>query len=226
MWLKATFFLLFPCMLFICCCTTSNTETDTETDTGTGYRDTVVSTDSATDSASDTGEDTGLDTSDGQGGVDEECYTYTNDDSVLMWCDTKELIVTECADYASGCCCRAPCEPSMCEGDDETLPCTVYDAAERLGYCDYAVDNVPISYECIDICTPRSECDVVDTDGSCLDTDASLDGICLIAGADTDNDTYCQPQCDVASCDDTHFCSPLIADGYYDGTGACLPVFQ
>ncbi|MBN2526208.1 MAG: hypothetical protein JXR76_07430 [Deltaproteobacteria bacterium] len=194
--------------------TASNTEMTIPTDTHTASLDT---------NDSETDEDTGLDTADGFGAIGEECYSGIQNETLLVWCDTPELIAQQCDDYASGCCCRAPCQPTMCEGADETLPCTVFDAQPGLGYCDYSADNVPVLYECVDSCVPQSECMQVDTDGSCLDSDPEMNGVCLVAGADSDATVFCQPSCTVAKCDDSHYCSPIYIDGYFQGTGACLP---
>lgn len=228
------------CLLFICilwcfvsvsgCSRKAADDDDTDSETGTSpYApvDTGSEVDSETESGtgSDSVEDTGMaiDTADGVGGVDEECYTFDMDDTLLMWCDTPEMVMQQCDTFVTGCCCRSSCDPAMCEGDDETIPCTIYDAQNLLGYCDYAMDNIPVAYDCDEACVPRSSCDTFDTDGACLDSDAEKRGVCLVAGEDSDVQLFCQPSCEVTPCDDTHHCSPVFHDGVYDGTGACLP---
>lgn len=214
-------FLTFP--MLVAGCTANQTDDDTDSDSLPRHRDTA-SVLQDTDTASSSEENVGPDTADGLGGIDEECYTFDQNDTILMWCDTPEMVMQQCDAFASGCCCRAPCDPTMCDGAEETLPCTMYDAVNLLGYCDYAIDNVPVAYECLENCTPRSACVTVDTDGACLDTDAQRDGVCLIGGEDTDAEAFCQPSCAIARCDDSHYCSPLFAGEYYDGAGACLPM--
>ena len=98
----------------------------------------------------------------------------------------------------------------------------VYDSQNLSGYCDYSIDNLPVSYECDDVCTPRSARTTRDSVGDCLDTDAGLTGICLLGGEESSNQVYSPSSCTMASCDDTHFCSPLYENGVNDGAGACL----
>jgi hypothetical protein len=190
------------------------------TDTG-GISDFATESGSTSESAEDTS--VHIDTADGVGGVDEECYTFNMDDTLLMWCDTPEMVMQQCDTFASGCCCRSSCDPAMCETVDETMPCTVYDTQNLLGYCDYVEDNIPIAYDCEDTCVPQSLCDTSDSDGTCLDSDAEKSGVCLMAGEDLDIQIFCQPACEIALCDDTHYCSPVFNGAVYDGTGACLP---
>ena len=216
------FFLLLVISVFGC--SANRNDEDTDSAPQRSLQDTATISIQGSDSASESAEDVRIDTADGLGGVDEACYSFDRNGTVLMWCDTPELIMQQCDDFAGGCCCRAACAPSMCDGADETLPCIVFDAENMLGYCDYPVDNVPVAYECLDTCTPRSDCLTVDSDGSCLDTDASASGVCLVGGIDTDAAAYCQPSCQVARCDEQHYCSPLTVGSTYDGSGACLPI--
>ena len=109
----------------------SGSDADSDTDSYTTLdipADTGSLVDSVTDPDTASAENPGIDTADGIGGADEECYIYNAGDSSMMWCDTPDLVMQQCTEYASGCCCRAPCSPAICEGMEEMLPCTVYDS--------------------------------------------------------------------------------------------------
>ncbi|MBN2341403.1 MAG: hypothetical protein JXX29_08400 [Deltaproteobacteria bacterium] len=169
--------------------------------------------------------DWSYDTADNLGGADQECYTKTVDGARTVWCDTPQIIAQECDEYASSCCCRAPCQPSMCVGNDESVPCSYFDLAESLGYCNLSLDIVPVYYSCSGNCTPRSQCNDYRADGFCRDENSADEGLCLLYESEGELQPYCQLTCEMQFCDSSHMCVPMYNSvGVYSGFGACHPI--
>ncbi|MBN2714540.1 MAG: hypothetical protein JXX14_01720 [Deltaproteobacteria bacterium] len=168
------------------------------------------------------------DTADGTGGPDESCYTRTGENGEVVWCDNPELIAQQCASSPSGCCCRQSCAPARCtSASGETAVCSHFDLAQPLGYCSLNQDAEPVTYTCAETCTPRSECVNIAVDGSCLDSDAPQNGLCLLYDLDTEVRKCCQKSCEMVFCDSQHMCVPLYdAGGQMTKHGACEPIVQ
>lgn len=169
------------------------------------------------------------DTGDGTGGVNEACYERTGKSGPVVWCDDPTLIAQTCNEYESQCCCRKSCEPALCASDSgDTVPCYHLDVVNPVGYCPLPEDDEPVDYICGESCTPRSECTSVSPDGSCLDSDAATDGVCLLYDMDTEVKKRCQKRCEMSFCDDMHICLPLYGENgaHRNGGGACVPIVQ
>jgi hypothetical protein len=165
------------------------------------------------------------DTADGTGGQDESCYQRTGNNGPVAWCDSPQLHAQSCDTFPSGCCCRQACSPAICASDsDFETPCQYFDIADPIGYCRHPADLSPVEYICQGTCTPRSDCVQVDSDGSCLDTEAEKSGMCLIYETE-ENPVFCQKSCELSRCDASHMCVPLFdSAGSFSDKGACVPV--
>ena len=168
------------------------------------------------------------DTADGTGGPDEACYSRPGNDGLILWCDFSSLIAQKCNSNETGCCCRQACQPSLCHSDSgPPVPCSSFDLSDPLGYCSLPEDDVPVTYTCKETCTPRSVCSEVAEDGSCLDSDAPRNGLCLLYDMDTDVKKCCQKSCQMDFCDGTHMCIPIYnAAGQLLLQGTCEPIAQ
>ncbi|MBN2528291.1 MAG: hypothetical protein JXR76_18000 [Deltaproteobacteria bacterium] len=165
------------------------------------------------------------DTADSEGGPDQPCYTRENEDEQVVWCDSPAIVAQKCDSNSVGCCCRSGCDPSMCVANNaNAVPCDYFDLSTPDGYCNFPDDLFPVSYKCNGSCTTRSDCDSDADDGSCSDSDAPTDGMCLLYEMDSDVVVRCQKTCTMTFCDPTHMCVPLFSrDGTYSLKGACTP---